>query len=215
MVVTILLPSLPPYKFWAWGDNTYGQLGTNNTTAYSSPVQVGALTTWATTGGIYNFTIAIKTDGTLWSWGLNGAGQLGLGDTTTRSSPVQVGALTTWSIAKGGGNMTIAIKTDGTAWSFGQNNRGQLGNSPSYPYPFESSPVQIGALTTWSGIACGDQHTISTRTDGTLWSWGYNDIGQLGIGSTSYKTSPVQIGALTTWTVTGAGPAMGFAIAEA
>jgi len=200
---------------WGWGDNYYGRLGQGDSgdgTDRSSPVQVGALTTWATIGGTYNFTFAIKTDGTLWAWGRNYAGQLGIGNTTDYSSPVQVGALTDWAIIDAGDNMTTAIKTDGTMWSMGQNNHGQLGNSPPFPYPSESSPVQIGALTSWSAIACGTEHTLAVRTDGTFWSWGYNNIGQLGINKTSYYGSPRQIGALTNWATPSARYVQSFAL---
>jgi alpha-tubulin suppressor-like RCC1 family protein len=62
-----------------------------------------------------------------------------------------------------------------------------------------SSPVQVGALTTWSNIACGSSHTIATKTDGTLWAWGYNSYGQLGLGNTTFRSSPLQVGSLTTW----------------
>jgi alpha-tubulin suppressor-like RCC1 family protein len=93
---------------WAWGLNIWGQLGLGNITYYSSPKQVGALTTWNTTACGRGSTFPIKTDGTLWTWGNNNFGQLGLGNTTNRSSPVQVGALTTWlNIA--GFYQTIAI----------------------------------------------------------------------------------------------------------
>jgi alpha-tubulin suppressor-like RCC1 family protein len=71
-------------------------LGLGNETSYSSPKQVGALTTWLNVAGGRYYTLATKTDGTLWSWGQNNYGQLGLGNTLDRSSPVQVGALTTW-----------------------------------------------------------------------------------------------------------------------
>jgi alpha-tubulin suppressor-like RCC1 family protein len=86
---------------WAWGLNGDGQLGLGNTTNTSSPVQVGALTTWLRIGaGQYHMT-AIKTDGTLWTWGRNSYGRLGIGDTNNRSSPVQIGSSTTWSVVSG------------------------------------------------------------------------------------------------------------------
>jgi alpha-tubulin suppressor-like RCC1 family protein len=73
-------------------------LGLGNTTYYSSPKQVGALTTWASIQGSYMSALALKTDGTLWVWGSNSGGKLGLGNITSYSSPKQVGALTTWSV---------------------------------------------------------------------------------------------------------------------
>jgi alpha-tubulin suppressor-like RCC1 family protein len=134
---------------WTWGYNNYGQLGLGNRTYYSSPKQVGALTTWLKiAGGLYH-TVAIKTDGTLWTWGNNVNGQLGLGNTTLRNSPNQVGALTNWSSIGGGSYHTVALKTDGTLWTWGNNYRGQLGLGNITYY---SSPKQVGALTTWTII---------------------------------------------------------------
>ncbi|MBK7148652.1 MAG: hypothetical protein IPH78_07440 [Bacteroidetes bacterium] len=62
---------------WAWGYNSYGQLGTNNTTTFNYPVQVGSATNWQYVSAGYYHTMAIKSDGTLWAWGYNGYGQLG------------------------------------------------------------------------------------------------------------------------------------------
>ena len=99
------------HTLWTWGYNTYGQLGLGNATYYSSPKQVGALTTWSNVAGGFYHTIATKTDGTLWTWGHNSFGQLGLGNATNYYSPKQVGALTTWSNVACGFYHTIARHT--------------------------------------------------------------------------------------------------------
>ena len=92
-----ITPSPPSYYLWSWGRNNRGQLGLGNTTYYSSPKQIGAVTTWSKISGQSgNHNMALKTDGTMWSWGINDQGRLGTGDSTDRSSPVQIGALTTW-----------------------------------------------------------------------------------------------------------------------
>ena len=97
---------------WAWGQGSTGRLGLGNTTDYSSPKQIGALTTWSKiVGSGYKFGLAIKTDGTLWSWGSGGSGQLGLGNLISYSSPKQVGALTTWSVTSGGDFFAAGIYT--------------------------------------------------------------------------------------------------------
>ena len=116
-------------NLWSWGYNNKGQLGQSNVINRSSPVQIGALTTWSNISvGIFS-CLAIKTDGTLWSWGRNDFGQLGQSDRVYRSSPVQVGALTTWSKIRVGQYSCLATKTDGTLWSWGHNNAGQLGQN--------------------------------------------------------------------------------------
>jgi alpha-tubulin suppressor-like RCC1 family protein len=191
---------------WTWGLGTFGRLGLGNTATYSSPKQVGALTNWSKVSMGDGVCGAIKTDGTLWTWGSGSQGALGSGATADRSSPVQVGALTTWATIVmaasklDGRNFALATKTDGTLWSWGSGGNGVLGlgNTTSY-----SSPKQVGALTTWRSVACTSspqsRSVIAVKTDGTLWSWGYNSVGQLGLNNLTAYSSPKQVGALTTW----------------
>jgi alpha-tubulin suppressor-like RCC1 family protein len=190
-------PVPPSPKLFSWGQNNSGQLGLGNTTAYSSPKQIGSLTTWSSSGVGAQFSVNIKADGTLWSWGQNNQGQLGLGNTTYYSSPKQVGALTNWLRVSSGYYYSIAIKTDGTLWAWGLNSSGQLGTGNT---TIRSSPVQVGALTNWLQIACSSSsNNVALKTDGTLWSWGANSAGQLGLGNTTSYSSPMQVGSLTNW----------------
>jgi len=195
---------------WVWGRNQQGALGQNEgqnegTGSYkSSPVQIPGTNwtgTYDTMSGAYFTSFAIKTDGTLWSWGYNGNGALGQNDRTTRSSPVQVPG-TTWAVTASTIGATYAIKTDGTLWSWGYNATGTLGlNQPANTR--YSSPTQIPG-TTWSKIATGERNAFALKTDGTLWSWGRNESGWLGLNEGSNttslsKSSPTQISG-TTWT---------------
>jgi alpha-tubulin suppressor-like RCC1 family protein len=197
---------------WAWGNNaTYGALGLGNTTSYSSPKQVGALTNWGKvfSGPNTRSSVAVKADGTLWSWGAGSYGRLGHGNTVNYSSPKQVGALTNW-LQVSVNAFCVAVKTDGTLWSWGINASGQLGQNDTTS---RSSPVQIGALTDWTTVAVGASHCIATKSNGTLWAWGSSFNGQLGLGNTTNYSSPKQVGALTNWTaVAGAVSNTSFAI---
>jgi len=188
---------------WTWGSNGYGQLGDGTRNTNYAPAQIGALTNWLYATTLYATAIATKTDGTLWTWGYNNDGELGAGTNgtgTNRSSPVQVGSLTNWYKKSSGSTIlttSIITKTNGTLWSWGGGNYGVLGNNTSFSiYP---SPVQIGALTTWLWATSGNYSAGAAKTDGTIWSWGYNNRGQLGLGNRTYYSSPKQIGALTTW----------------
>jgi len=182
-----------------WGAGGAGGLGQNNTISQSSPVQVGSLTDWARVSAGGDFTSCVKTDGTLWTWGQNGSGRLGLGNTTNYSSPVQVGSLKTWKTPAAGQQAMLCLKQDGTLWTWGNNSNGQLGlnNTTSY-----SSPKQIGSLTTWKKPSSSTNNggcALCTREDGTLWAWGKNTVGQLGLGDKIYRSSPTQVGSLTNW----------------
>ncbi len=189
---------LPPSNLYVWGQNNNGQLGQNDVVNRSSPVQLGAGKVWAQTASGANFSLAVKTDGTLWSWGYNSEGSLGLNDTIRRSSPVQVGALTDWSKVSANTNLSAAIKTNGTLWTWGRNQNGQLGQNDRV---YRSSPTQVGSLTDWAQVSAGQFFCAAIKTNGTLWTWGFNQYGRLGqnISYLVYRSSPVQVGALTDW----------------
>ena len=181
-----------------FGYNFYGCLGLDDATNRSSPVQVGLLTTWQQVTAGNGHVAAVKTDGTLWTWGFNPSGQIGRSDLTYRSSPVQVGSLTNWRQVTAGQNFTAAVKTDGTLWTWGGNSNGPLGDGTNVN---KSSPVQVGLLTNWKQVsaAAAAAHIAAIKTDGTMWTWGYNLNGQLGDGTTTTRSSPVQVGILTNW----------------
>jgi alpha-tubulin suppressor-like RCC1 family protein len=184
---------------WAWGYNGYGELGLNDRTHRSSPVQVGSLTDWKEVAVGDTHSIAVKTDGSLWAWGKNTTGQLGLGDITHRSSPVRVGSLTDWSTVAGTFSGSFAIKTNGGLWSWGANASGVLGHNNTTNL---SSPVRVGTLTDWQKIISSGGHRGSAaaiKTDGGLWAWGDNFYGTLGFNDRTHRSSPTRVGTLTDW----------------
>jgi alpha-tubulin suppressor-like RCC1 family protein len=158
---------------WAWGNNFYGQLGDGTTTESNIPIQIGTDTNWSSVvvGDGGDFTVAIKTDGTLWTWGDNSFGQLGDGTTTERSSPLQIGTDTNWSSASSGYAHSVALKTDGTIWAWGWNQNGRLGDGTTTD---RTSPVQIGTDTDWLLVGAGDGHSLAMKSDRSLWAWGNN-----------------------------------------
>ncbi len=177
---------------WSWGINDSGQLGTNDITHRSSPVQtVSGGTDWRQVSAGLFHTAAIKTDGTLWLWGFNDFGRLGDDTTTQRSSPVQtVSGGTDWQKVSAGNLHTAAIKIDGTLWLWGSNDSGRLGTDDITD---RSSPIQtVSGGTNWRQVSAGSTHTAAIKTDGTLWTWGNNDSGQLGTNDITHRSSPIQ-----------------------
>jgi alpha-tubulin suppressor-like RCC1 family protein len=171
---------------WVWGGGTFGRLGNAVTTGnISTPVTTfTGGTNWKQVSAGYWHTAAIKTDGTLWVWGNGFYGKLGNNSTTNASTPVTTFAGgTNWKQVSCGGNNsgpghTAAIKTDGTLWTWGQGPRGQLGDNTGTT---RSTPVTTFAGgTNWKQVSAGGVHTAAIKTDGTLWTWGYGNQGQLG-----------------------------------
>jgi alpha-tubulin suppressor-like RCC1 family protein len=152
-------------------------------------------------------TAIIGTDSSLWTFGYNDYGQLGHTNTVSRSSPVQVGTDTNWSAVSTGGSFTLAIKS-GALWGWGD------GTIPDNSYSSRSSPIQIGSLTNWSKIAAGPAFGAAVKTDGSLWTWGTNYMGTLGLnlGYAADKSSPTQVGGLYTWASVAAGRKQTFAV---
>ena len=193
---------------WGWGGNQYGNLGQNVWPGgtRSSPIQVPG-TTWSTDpksmGAGGDYAVFIKTDGTLWAWGYGNNGRLGLNSSPGNknySSPTQVGTDTTWDTIDTGENKCFATKTNGTFWAWGSaSGDGDLGLNDKTN---RSSPTQLPG-TNWSTgyqkLTSHSQGGAGIKTDGTLWTWGNNGNGELGLGNKTEYSSPKQVGTNTTW----------------
>lgn len=177
---------------WTWGRNAFGNLGTNVVGNRSSPVQtVSGGTNWRSVS-VGQFTMGgIKTDGTLWTWGRNYVGELGTNNTVPRSSPVQtISGGNDWRMLWMGNCHVTAIKTNGTLWVWGTGNCGGLGTNDVI---CRSSPVQtVAGGTNWCWVTATDSQTYAIKTDGTLWSWGFNANQMLGTGNNISRSSPAQ-----------------------
>jgi len=169
---------------WSWGYGNFGQLGIGViglSGARSTPVTTFAGgTNWKQLSSGSLHTAAIKTDGTLWSWGNAALGNGAISGSISTPVTTFAGG-TNWKQVSGGNGHTAAIKTDGTLWTWGIGNRGQLGNG--VPYGTISTPITTFAGgTNWKQVSCGFYHTAAIKTDGTLWTWGYGNLGTLGNG---------------------------------
>ena len=176
---------------WAWGDNYSGELGNGTNINSTVPVQVSSLTGITAIAGGGPHSLALKNDGTLWAWGINGSGQLGNGTNIDSNVPVQVSSLAGITAIAAGGWHSLALKNDGRVWAWGANNDGQLGNGSTILG--SNVPVEVSSLTGIIAIAGGNVHSLALKNNGTVWAWGNNSYGELGIwGQGGDANVPVQ-----------------------
>jgi alpha-tubulin suppressor-like RCC1 family protein len=184
---------------YAWGDNSEGQLGHDDLVSRSSPVAIAALSGLkfkkflATPGrstGAYVF--ALTEDGVVYSWGKNDDLQLGLGPSPTdTSSPaiLSVGGLAIKNIWTCSLATTIAQTTSGLYYSWGFNSGGEAatGNAAAVSEPVITTT--LGGLS-FDKIVPGEKHFFGILSDGTAYAWGFDNLGELGIGANGFSYSP-------------------------
>ncbi len=170
---------------WAWGNNYHGNLGDGTTESRLTPVQVQGLTGVKAIAAGAMESFAIKGDGTLWAWGFNGRGELGDGTLEDRLTPARVKVSA--NIIKTGHKGVFAITDDGDVWAWGNNLiavfgdnisiYGILGDSYDKVRP---TPFRVEQLSKVKAITYGLNHVIFITDDGSAWTWGINNKGQLG-----------------------------------
>lgn len=190
-------------EVWAWGSNTYGQLGVGTgitgTEDSSIPVKVSNVSGVVAVAAGVDHSIALKQDGTVWSWGRNTKGQLGNGETTSINiTPRVVPGLTNIMEIAAGDYHTLALKQDqSTIWAWGSNFYGQLGDGGRED---KLKPIQVQGIRGVTTIAAGDNHTLAIKEDGTVWTWGRNTS-----GTATNRTTPIQLKGVTNATAIGGG----------
>jgi len=177
---------------FSWGRNTEGQLGTSSYVLQLSPTNLIMMFYWASCSAGRYFSTALQIDGSLWTWGDNHEGQLGDGSTVTNPFLNKKVGANDWKSVKAGHAHVNAIKTDGTLWSWGHNNYGELGGGTSI-IGAKKSPFQIGTNNNWESIVSKGNHGIAMKKNGSLWVWGSNSEGELGIGTTYTTNIPTLI----------------------
>ena len=215
---------------YAWGDNSYGQLGqgtsgsssitAQNPVEVKGPNGVGYLSGVASVSAGNEWSVALKTDGTVWVWGNNSGGYLGIGTIGTGATqnvltPVQVvnpsdstGFLQHIVAVSAGFESTLALTNDGTVWSWGYNDWGQIGNgyvgSGSISATAVPTPVEVvgGAAGTQylagiKSICASNAYCVALTNGGNVYTWGCNTWNNLGTNQTSsqlYRSpSPVEV----------------------
>jgi len=191
-------------KLYSWGNNIDGQLGNgpcspcNNS---STPVVVsqGAIPSGVTATAVaagFDHSVALGSNGQVYTWGFNGFGQLGDNTTSNSTTPVeaQLPSGVTATAVAAGQYMTEALGSNGKVYTWGDGSMGELGDgaTANKKVPTVVSQGQMSAGAVATAIAAGGYHSLVIAS-GALYSFGYNDLGQLGIGNTTNKTTPVAV----------------------
>lgn len=187
-------------KLYCWGLDSDGQVGNGATTGtIHAPQQIGSSTTWThvVAGGAH--TCGINA-GQLYCWGLNTKGQVGNGSALPAAdvtAPQLIGSSTTWTAITGGDTYSCGID-GGKLYCWGESEYGELGDG-TWSGATVASPQQVGSSTAWTFVKGGGDHVCGINA-GTLYCWGANDDGELGIGTSGgSKQTPQQVGAHNDW----------------
>ncbi|WP_328603350.1 hypothetical protein OG943_25035 [Amycolatopsis sp. NBC_00345] len=164
---------------FTWGDNSNGQLGDGSTGSRSRPSEVDVPSPVRQLEAGSGHLLAVLEDGSAVSWGRNIFGQTSTGGTDNRDRPAPVIAVPgpISSVSLGGGH-TLFLLADGTVWAAGAGFFGCLGDSAHRISPV---PVQVEGLPgRATQVAAGGGHSLALLEDGSVWTWGRDDYGQLG-----------------------------------
>ncbi|MBF0621515.1 MAG: carboxypeptidase regulatory-like domain-containing protein [Magnetococcales bacterium] len=196
---------------WGWGVNN-GRLGDGTYNDRDIPVQTIGLSNIATVSGGGSHSLALAYDGTVWAWGNNASGQLGDGTDTTRLSPIQVPDLYDIIAVAAGDSHSMVLRSNGTVWTWGSNSFNQLGDGDGLIQQ-SNQPIQVTGFgnQTIVAISTKTSFNLALASDGTVWSWGKNDKGQLGNNSTNASPYPVKVTNLTNASAISAGFTHGMA----
>ncbi len=203
---------------WVWGTNAHHQLAKPNSNddpigpdESLIPTKITGLSNVTAISAGWRFVTAVKNDDSVWAWGDGATGALGDGTCAVGHfsiSPKQVANLanvTRISATRFGFQYTLVLKSDGTVWGWGDNHLGQRGDNSTgsdnacvgmaSPMRGRMTPVQATGLSDTTDnrikvidVRAGAYHSVAVKNDGTVWAWGYNEEGLLGMGVSSQET---------------------------
>ena len=195
---------------YAWGHNNYGQLGNNSSNDSKVPARVrdpanptdtskGLKATQISAGSSHS--LAVGSDGYVYAWGYNDHGQIGNNSSNDSKVPARVrDPANPTDTSKGlkatqisaGSSHSLAVGSDGYVYAWGYNYWGQIGNNTSRTDSHVPVRVRDPANPTDTSkglqavqVSGGGDHSLAVDKDGQTWSWGRNDHGELGNGTTT------------------------------
>lgn len=164
----------------------------------------GAPKGMAVATGDSDHSVLLGVDGRVYTWGKNPYGLLGgteRGATTVRAEPTPVPGLADVIAIAACRNAAAALRSDGTVWMWGSDQEGLLATGTIFRSGENAKeyyiPRSIPGVSDVKAIACGTTHMVALGSDGTVWTWGANKYGQLGLGDTERRAAPTQVTSLS------------------
>lgn len=205
-----------PGSVYAWGHNDGGQLGINNTTSSTTPLQVKGVSNSGFLGKIKavsagRHSLALRSNGLVLAWGHNEQGQLGDGSTTNKTTPVivmadqnnnltNIKAISAGKLSWAYTSHSLALGGDGKVFAWGDNGSGQLGDNTKVlkKFPIKVLGVnKVDPLNNIREVSAGPATSLALGANGKVYAWGNNDFGQLGDGTTTSRTTPIEVPGLS------------------
>ena len=187
---------------WAWGANSFGELGDGSHLNRVTPVRVTGLPVTASRIAAIGYgAAALGIDGQVYAWGRNQYGEVGIGSTATQTSAQPVQVLTSVRMLAGGTNHLLALDAHARSWAWGLHGYHLgLGESFSTDSTLPERTDLVGALL----VSGAGSHSVAAMADGTVRAFGING-GRLGDGGSSASATPVTVSGLTladnTWLI--------------
>ena len=172
-------------ELWAWGDNSYHQLGNGDNIAHNEPIKIMDNVMAIAAGSFHS--LALTTTGVVYAWGWNSRGQLGDGTYINSMQPKEI--MTGVRSIAAGHEFSLAISNRGELYSWGDNTYGQLGQASGVRSV--SSPQSI--ITNVAKVSAGTFHLLILDNQGKLLTCGRNDIGQTGHGAGTDIRKPQEL----------------------
>ncbi len=190
-------------RLYCWGDNEEGQIGqadaypANDRTAADAlgPQQVAA-GDWRAVDTADGHTCGVHTSGELWCWGRNSEHELGSDTRVQVREPILVNDALDWLSVSAGQNHTCALKQDRSVWCWGANtaSTGEGGSPLGIPGATElDAPTHVGSGSEWAQLDTNTFHTCAIDRSSTLYCWGRNVEGQLGLPEPGLRTEPTYV----------------------